>query len=466
MIRFAIRASIAGAVFAAAFALVFFAGCGDNDEENPPPPSPAGAAGTYYGIADLGGGEGLETEDRIKLLIEQGSAVATGGNSPLQSMGIASDSLTGYISYGDSTYIVFGTTRNDSLGIGWTTALGAWVLIGTFDAQGIQGIAAGPIGSDTLTLYRRTGSTRNIADRWLGHYSMGSCWPSGGTLRAYFSQSDTLITGTLVVSGAYEMGDTLTIYEGSFFDPILELQASSSFTDSLEPPSVLHLLGTLGSADSMAGTFDWWWDRCLDEGIWDLVRSEPDTGAAFAGIMAVAYRREDMDEVMSWVYVEWEIDEVDISGATISVNGVPLTDYGDGFYGAQTGALTVVPGEDYIFNIFHPDYGSTTRTAHVPGAYTVTSPLQGAVVPMGQDLVVSFTQASDATFYDAYFQMNPAGGITTAPATLLMISGIGIQTSGADVLDFEAACGDYDQWTHTFTGFYGVNSKSINVTVQ
>jgi len=463
MIRFAFRTRAAVIFLAAAFALMFIGGCADDEKESPPPPSSPGAAGTYYGITDLGGGDGQQTEHRVKLVIQQGSAVVTGGSSPLQSQGVASDPLTGYISYGDSTYIISGTTRNDSLGIGWTTGLGAWVLIGTFDAQGIQGIAAGPIGIDTLILYRRTGSTRNIADRWSGHYSMGSCWPYGGTLRAHLSQSDTLITGTLVVSGAYEMGDTLTIYEGSFFDPILELTAIDS---DITPPSKLHLMGTLASADSMAGTYDWWWDRCLDEGIWDLKRMESDTGVAFASIFGIAYRLENISGAIGFAFVAWEINDIGIPGATISVNGVPLTNTGDGFYSTQAGALTVVPGGDYVFNIFHPDYGSTTRTAHVPGVYTVTSPLQGAVIPMGQDLTVTFTPAPDAVFYNAYLEMNQAYSVTVAPATSLFLSGSGIQTPGADVLDFEAACGDYDQWMETFTGFFGVNAKAINVTVQ
>jgi hypothetical protein len=445
---------------AAALALMFIGGCGDNDEENPPPSTPPGAAGIYYGIANLGGGEGLETEHRVKLLIEQGSAVATGGNSPLQSLGIASDPLTGYISYGDSTYIVTGTTQNDSLGIIWTTSMGTWTLFGVFDEQSIQGFAAGPIGTDTLVLYRWTGSTRNIADRWSGHYSNGSCWPYGGTLRAHFSQSDTLITGTLVVSGAYEMGDTLTIYEGSFFDPILELTAIDS---DITPPSKLHLMGTLASADSMTGTYDWWWDRCLDEGIWDLKRMESDTEVAFASIFAVAYHLEEATGTMGLFFAGWVIDDVGISGATISVDGIPLTDHGDGYYSLQT---TVAPGADYVFDIFHPDYGSTTGIAKVPGQFMVTSPVQGAVIPRGQDLVVTFTSASEATFYDAWLSNNNAHGVALAPATSLTLPGTQIQQSVADVLELEAINGDYVLWSQTFTGFFGINAKEINVTVQ
>lgn len=460
MTRFAISVSIAGVIFAAASAFVFIGGCADDDEENPPPPSPPTAAGTYYGIANLGGGSGLETEDRLKLALQQGSSVAAGGNSPLHSLGITSEPLSGYISYGDSAYVVSGTTQDDSLSIGWTTVAGAWTLIGAFNAQGIQGIATGPIGSDTLSLYRRTGGNRNIADKWLGSYGMGSCWPAGGTLRASFSQSDTLITGNLIVSGLYEMGDTLTIYEGSFFDPILELTAIDS---EITPPSKLHLMGMLASADSMAGTFDWWWDRCLDEGIWDLVRMESDTGLAFASIFGVAYHCEQATGTLDIVLVGWVINDVGISGASISVDGVLLTDHGDGYYSVQ---MAVVPGADYVFDIVHPDYGSTTRIAEVPGQFTITSPVQGAVIPRGQDLVVTFTQASEATFYDSWLANNNAHGVALAPGTSLTLPGTQIQQSGPDVLDLEAVNGDYSQWQTTFTGFFGINAREIDVTVQ
>jgi hypothetical protein len=255
------------------------------------------------------------------------------------------------------------------------------------------------------------------------------------------------------------MGDTLTIYGGSFFDPILELMAVDS---DLNPPSVLHLVGRLVTADSMAGTFEWSWDRCEEEGIWYLVRSSPDTGAAFANIVGFAYRQESMSGVESFANLFWQINEVSISGATISVNGVPLTDYGDGFYSTQLGAITVVPSGDYFFNIFHPEYGSTTRTAHVPSDYAVTSPVEGAVIPRGQNLIVTFTQASNATFYDAYLQANEAYTWMPAPATSLNLSGTNIQTAGEDVLHVKAVCGDYQ----TFTGFFGINGKAINVTVQ
>jgi hypothetical protein len=112
---------------------IFLAGCGDNDEENPPPASPPSAAGTYYGMTNLSGGES-QMENRVKLHLQQSSSSSLGGSSPLYSPNATSESLTGYVSYGDSTYVVSGSTHDDSLGISWTTALGAWFFQGTFDA--------------------------------------------------------------------------------------------------------------------------------------------------------------------------------------------------------------------------------------------------------------------------------------------------------------------------------------------
>jgi hypothetical protein len=462
MTHWAVRLLVPGVGLTAAFALLFFVGCENNEEEGPPPPPP-GAAGTYYGIVDFGAGVGTNTEHSVKLVLHENASSVRGGPTVSGYTEATGDSLSGYISYRDSIYLIEGAVEDDSLSVSWTAATNAWTLQGSYDAHSIQGVATCPIRSDTMELHRWTGGNRNIAERWLGLYSSSECWPPGGTLRAYLSQSDTLISGRLVVSGAYEMGDTLTIGEGLFFDPILELTAIDSGVD---PPSELHLMGMLTSADSMAGTYDWWWDRCLDEGLWNVVRSEPDTGQALADILGVVYHQEEASGTMSAAYIHWEHQGVPITGATASVNGMSLIDYGGGFYALMTGQITVVPGEDYVFNISHPDYGGTTGTARVPGEFTVTSPHQGVVIPRGQSLQVSFTQAQYATFYDAWFQVNDAFEVAIAPATSLVLPGTQIQTPGPDVLEVEAICGDFQQWEATYTGFYGVHGKAINVTVQ
>ncbi|MFH1011175.1 MAG: hypothetical protein V1784_08075 [bacterium] len=459
---FAVRQSVVGSALIAFSGFLLFVGCAGEEDETVPPPPPS-ATGTYYGIADFGAGEGQQTEHGVKLVLEVDPNWLAGGLSLSDLSSTDEQTLLGSIIYGDSSYEVSGIAGDDSLSLQWSTAEGAWTLLGTFDTERIQGIASGPSGSAALVLYRWTGNMRSIAGHWEGAFPIGPCWPQSVSMRASFVQSDTLISGYLVVSGHPWMGDTLRISEGSFFDPVIMITALDSTEGG---PSTLCLFGILTAEDSMAGTCDWWWARCFGEESWYLAPEEPDTGNVFSGILAMAYRREGVSVTVSMASLYWMIGDSGVSGATVSVNSVPLIDAGGGFYVTVPGALNVIPGGDYVFNIFHPVHGSTLGTARVPGEFTVTSPFPGGIIPRGQPFVVTFAQAVDANFYTAMLDINTAFGVAVAPATSLVLPGAGIQTAGADVLEFEAMNGDYTRWQETNTGYFGVNAKAIDVTVQ
>ncbi|MBM3324886.1 MAG: hypothetical protein FJY66_04385, partial [Calditrichaeota bacterium] len=308
MLWIAVKPSIMRIVLVAALLPLLLVGCAGEEDEIVPLPPP-GAAGTYYGIANFGAGEGMNTEHRVKLVIEESANAIRSGQPLLSSVQATRGALSGFISYGDSTYGIEGAADDDSLSVSWTTASGTWMLFGGYDAEGIHGIASGPSGTDTLGLYRWKGNMSSIAGPWEGAFPVGPCWPQSVSMRASFVQSDTLISGYLIVTGDPGMGDTLRIYEGSFFDPILEVIAIDSNIDFPHVPPKLCLLGVLESSDSMAGTYDWWWDRCFGEGTWYLKTDEPDTGNVFAGILAMAYRREGATVTVSMASVYWAIGD-------------------------------------------------------------------------------------------------------------------------------------------------------------
>lgn len=439
--------------------LAFFGGCEEDEDEWPTPPT---AAGTYYGIGNFGSGE-----ESVKLVIQESPGAASGGHHS-GSVEAVFQTLGGSISYGGETYSISGTAEDDSLNITWTTAEGTWTLAGTFDAEGIRGTTSGPGGTHDFIAYRQTEEGRDISGMWLGYFQTEDTRPPlfEGPLAGSFLQSDSVIMGYLVVSGDSFMGDTLTISEGFFFDPIIELTAIDS---GVVPPSTLHLVGTLVTADSAAGAYHWWWwGANYDWGSWHLTRAVeelPDT-SVFSGILAVVYVREGTPLTISAASVYWQIDGEGVSGATITVDGVPLQDLGNGSYLTAPGAITVVPGEEYTFDISHPEYGNTSGTAQVPGNFTVTSPLPDAVVPVGEDLVVTFTEAAGATFYTAMLYTNAAVEVVQAPTTSITLPGSDIQTPGDDVLEVEAMRGDYSHWEATHTGYFGLVGKTVNVTVQ
>ncbi len=241
-------------VLATAFLLVFFMGCDSGDDGTPSPPD---VAGTYYAIADFGGGD-----QSIILVLQMPSNDPTNDGYYV---------LTGFVSYGDSTWGVAGTTKEDTVNFIWTPPNGVCNFSGTSGDEQIQGTATGPGWTVSFTAHRETGAGRDIAGQWEGAFQGGSCYPPGGGLTASFYQTDGAVSGTLfVVSNEPEMGDTLVITEGFFHDPVFEVTAIDSGTF---PPAKLILLGTLGADDSLAGAFDWWWARCFDEGFWHLERA-------------------------------------------------------------------------------------------------------------------------------------------------------------------------------------------------
>ncbi len=446
-------AVILAAVFAV-LVMAFFVGCDSGDDGTPI--TPPDVVGTYYAIADFGGGE-----QSIMLVLQMPSTNPTNDGYYV---------LTGFVSYGDSSWGVAGTAKDDTVNFTWTPPNGVCNFSGTSGDEQIQGTATGPGWTASFTAYRETGAGRDIAGQWEGGFQGGSCYPPGGALTASFFQTDSAVSGTLfVVSNEPEMGDTLVITEGFFHEPIFEVTAIDSGTF---PPSRLILLGTLGADDSLAGAFDWWWARCFDEGFWHLERGTPEPPdtpdtSVFEGILAGIYvcTGEGPWTAMSMAYVDWRIDGVGVSGATITADGVTLEEFFDGAY-ITPESFDAFPGEEFTFNISHPEYGNTSGTARVPGDFTVTSPLPDATVPVGEDLAVTFTEASGATFYTATLQENDAFISVPAPATSITLPGSGIQTPGDDVLGVEAIQGDYSRWQENQTGYFGLLCKSVSVTVQ
>ena len=247
-------AVILAAMFAVYIA-AFFMSC-DNGDDGTPSQLPPDVAGTYYAIADFGAGD-----QSIMLVLQMPSSEPANDGYYV---------LEGFISYGDSTYDVAGTTKADTLNFTWTPPEGICNFSGTFGDEQIQGTATGPGWTVSFTAYRETGTGRSIAGLWEGGFQSGACYPPGGTLTASFFQTDSALVGTLFASGDPDMGDTLVITEGFFHDPVFEVTAIDSGTS---PPARLILLGMLGADDSLAGGFDWWWLRCFDEGFWHLERA-------------------------------------------------------------------------------------------------------------------------------------------------------------------------------------------------
>lgn len=443
---FHVLAVILAAVFAV-YVAAFFIGC-DSDDGTESHPD---AIGTYYAIADFSGGD-----QSIMLVLQMPSSEP------------ASDGyyvLTGFVSYGDSTWDVNGTTKEDTLNFIWSTLQGLHSFAGNILRDRIQGNVAGPGWMINFTAYREAPTGRDIAGQWEGGFQAGSCYPPGGMLTASLNQTGSAIAGTLFVTGDPEMGDTLVITEGFFHDPIFEVTAIDSGTS---PPARLILLGTLGADDSLAGGFDWWWDRCFDEGFWHLERTTvgPQDTGVFSGILGVVFVKHTNLEIRSGASVHWQIDGEGVTGATITFNGGLVPETGDGYYMAIFDTSCAVPGEDYIFNISHPDYGNAMGTVRVPGFFMVTSPGMEEVIPQGEDLQVTFTEASEATFYTAQLNTNPAFGIVAAPASMITLAGTDIQTSGMDMLEVEAVRGDMYRWQETQTGYFGLHSNALLVEVE
>lgn len=444
-------------VFVLALLLAFFVGCGEDDDESPPPSSPT-AAGTYRGIGNFGTGE-----QSVKLVIEESSGAVSGGHSPIGSIEAILQTLEGSISYGGETYSISGTVEDDSISITWTTAEGTWTLSGTWDDAGISGTTSGPGGTYDFIAYRQAAGTNNITGIWYG-WLESTEGPDEGFLLGHLLQSGSTITGYLVTS----FEETFTISEGSFQDPAIAISAADS---SATPPVTMVAGGLLVTADSATGTYNFIWEGGSDAGTWNLVRSTavgpvpPDTGD-FSGILAVVYLREGFPTTVSAASVYWQIDGEGVLGATITIDDALLHEAGTGFYLTLPGIFTAVPGQGYTFSIFHPDHGHAFGTVHVPGDFTVTAPLPDAIVPVGEDLTVTFTESDDATFYTANLHVNAAFGVAEAPATLITLPGSGIQTPGDDVLEVEAVRGDYDRWETTHTGYFGLVGKWREVTVQ
>ena len=251
MIRFTHKVLV---VFTTALLLAFFMGC-DNDDGTSLP-APPDVVGAYYAIADFGNGA-----QSIMLVLQMPSTDPTNDGDYV---------LTGFVSYGDSSWGVASTAKDDTVNFTWSTLQGLHSFAGSIFSDGIRGNVDGPGWTRSFTAYRETGAGRDIAGSWGGGFQGGSCYPPGGTMTVSFHQTDGTVSGTLfVVSSEPEMGDTLVITEGFFHDPVFEVTTIDSGT---LPPARLILLGMLGADDSLAGAFDWWWARCFDEGFWHLER--------------------------------------------------------------------------------------------------------------------------------------------------------------------------------------------------
>jgi hypothetical protein len=438
------------AAVSAVFIMAFFIGC-DNGDDGTPSQSPPDVTGTYYAIADFGVGD-----QSIMLVLQMPSSEPANDGYYV---------LTGFVSYSDSSWGVAGTTKEDSVNFTWTPPDGVCNFSGTSGDEKIQGTASGPGWTVSFTAHRETGTGRDIAGQWEGGFLSGGCYPPGGTLTVSFFQTDNAIAGTLFVSADPEMGDTLVITEGFFHDPIYEVTAIDSGTF---PPARLILLGTLGADDSLAGGYDWWWDRCFDEGFWHLERAtvEPPDTSVFSGILGVVFIREGSLVTSRGASVYWQIGGIGVTGASVTCGGAQLQDLGSGYYMTLPGALNVIPGAEYAFNISHTAHGSTSETVRVPSDFSVTSPEPDAVISVGEDLVVTFTTSANANFYTAMFDVNAVFRAVPAPIGTITLPGSGIQTTGADILEVEAMRGNIDLWQGSGTGFFGLVGKTVNVTVQ
>lgn len=456
MIQFRNGILVTATVLFAAFVFGCFTGCDEDDEPWPPP----SVAGTYYGIGNFGAGD-----QSVRLVIQASYSTSLGGGSGRYgSVEAVAQTLSGLISYGGDTYVISGAAEDDSVDFAWTTADGIWMLSGTWDEEGIRGVTNGPGGTYDFVAYRQPAGGNNITGVWHGWFESTE-GPDQGFLLGHLVQSDSVVTGFLVTS----FEDTFTISDGSFQEPIIAISAADS---TGELPITMVLGGLLVTADSATGTYNFIWEGGSDAGTWDLVRTingdpePPDTGDAFSGLVGVVYIREGIFLSASGASVYWEIEGEGVTGATITVNGITVQELGSGSYLTMAGALTVVPGEEYTFSVYHPDYGSTSGTAQVPGDFDVTAPLPDSVITMGEDLVVTFTESTGATFYTAMLEGNSAFGSTEAPATSITLPGSDIQTAGDDVLEVEAMWGDYNLWQESGTGYFGLYGKVVTVTVQ